>query len=1639
MPQARDAGLLSRILQARGVLPPAEALSVLRQLLEAIGRLHQSGRIHRAIRPDAVSIDAAGTVTLDNAAPVVEFLGHDADPDSCPPEVQPTAPLALPADAAAARKILLQAGIHVSPARFDVYQLAVLLVRMLTGQSVDVFLRSPRVKSQVPAELIGPIVGALGFAEAERITEVSVLAAALAASRLSGAAETPPHNSAPAIPSQAKSEVRGTPLPAAPAAGVVPREHQPPGRLAHYRILRRIGQGGMGDVYLGFEEELHRQVAIKVLPVELARSEDLVRRFLAEAAAVAQIAHPHVVPIYYIGHDAGQHFYAMQYVEGESLDRLLARQGRLSVEQTLAIVEQCLAGLQAVHQAGLIHRDIKPANILLDAKTQRALVADFGLVKAGGGGATASGVVLGTVDYMAPEVARGQKADARSDLYAVGVMAYQMISGRLPFMAETPTAVLFQHAYESPSPLRSVAPDVPESVAEFIDRLMAKAPGERYADCAAAMAALRRCRTGGASELFPSSPSAAPFAASLPELGFVHENLPRPWWQRVRERVAKLLSRKSGEPPWLGSATVQDVDRAVASCEARRDRLGALLADAQSALMALAAPGPTGAPDDGAQAVAEVEANIGELNAQLADADATLARLHGQRDLFKARLRAAETGDTAAARAGLPRPLLIGAGLAAVVAVVLVVILAYRAPRDKDRRVANEKEKPLVDAPPKGQLTTPAKFTNALGMEFALVPKGKTWLGGGAGKPGPKEVESRDDFYLGVYEVTQEEWAKVAGTMASHFSRIGPGRDTVKNIPDGELKRFPVENVSWDDCQAFLDRLNKQAAESGWLYRLPTEEEWEYACRGGPLGDRLESSFDFYFGKPTNASLPEQANFDYGRGLKRTRQVGSYPPNRLGLYDMHGNVWEWCHDDRVAAQVRPCRGGSWKGGDADGRAARRGSIPSSNRNDDVGLRLARVPTGMASPGDAVLPSPVAGAIPTLEDAADNRAAAMAILNLSGSVDVAPVAGASELKKPIKLLKELADIKGPYFLTGVQLTGTYITDDSLKMAFAGKKLRAVETFHLGNSGVRGPGLRYVARSMPYLRYVYFANDPITDAGLQELSVLRELRDLSLSGTKVTDGSVAVLGQFPQMYSLDLTKTAVSAAALQGLEPLEHLSQFHAPPAFDDSVMPLLATRPLKVLDLAQTAVTDAGLVHLREKPYFVDLNLDGTAVTDAGLDAVNKIRTLVVLSLNNTRVTDAGLAKLKSLDNLYRLHVMETAIGDDGLTHLKQLKTLSYLDLTKTKVTGDGLRHLTDVRELRSLFLNGTATDDRGLKHLAGIKSLTTLWVKDTNVTPAGIKELKAALPGLTIWPALVDAPVKNPVRTDPKVTPGKDREVIEWVIDNGGSVQVISQGKFVAFENKMLLKDWTAPFQIQSISGLYKEVTDTDLRNLAGARIMNLHLNGTKVTGSGLAYLKDCQLASIRLGDCPLTDVGLEEAGKLTTLTGLELEGTKISDAGLVYLKSCPRLEYLKLEKTQITDAGLANLRGAAVREIVLDGTRVTDDGLRHLQFQQRLRGLALNNTGITDRGLEYIGKNMRKLISLKMDRTKITDEGVAHLQGLDVLAALFLRDTAITNAAVPQLGRLTTLRQLDLVGTRIDASGKAELRKSLPNLVYLP
>jgi serine/threonine-protein kinase len=244
-----------------------------------------------------------------------------------------------------------------------------------------------------------------------------------------------------------------------------------------YRLVGRVGSGGMADVWLAEDQLLHRSVALKFLHDRFAQDQKFVERFRREATAAAGLQHPNIVAVYDRGQWEGAHYIAMEYVEGASLKDLIAR--GLSVGEAVEMVRQILSGAAFAHEHGVIHRDFKPQNVLVDAEG-RARVTDFGIARAGASEITQAGSVLGTAQYLSPEQAQGQEVTAASDIYSIGVILYEALTGRLPFEAESPVAVALKQISERPRPPSELNPEVSPALDAVVLRALAKDPANRY-------------------------------------------------------------------------------------------------------------------------------------------------------------------------------------------------------------------------------------------------------------------------------------------------------------------------------------------------------------------------------------------------------------------------------------------------------------------------------------------------------------------------------------------------------------------------------------------------------------------------------------------------------------------------------------------------------------------------------------------------------------------------------------------------------------------------------------------------------------------------------------------------------------------------------------------------------------------------------------------------------------------------------------------------------------------------------------------------------------------------------------------------------------------------------------------------------
>lgn len=779
-----------------------------------------------------------------------------------------------------------------------------------------------------------------------------------------------------------------------------------PDRLEYFRIIHLLGEGGMGSVYLADDSRLGRLVALKTLRSQVAADPEFKDRFLREARIVARLEHDNIIPIYYVGEANGVPFLTMPFLQGEPLSARLLRATTqnqlLPVAEVVRIAGQIANGLAHAHERGLMHRDIKPANIWLEAPTERVKILDFGLARScrlSSDRLTSRGVVMGTPAYMAPEQAQDQPVDHRVDLFSLGCVLYEMLTGQCPFSDLEGKTLPTGHATAPPASPSTINPHCPAALAELTLQLLAIAPAHR--------------------------PASAERVAA--ELGKIAASLATP------DPMTTLSSTSA-------DFAQRDQDR---HNPRLRDRVPLLVAVALLVLLPLVGWL--------ASEVLRIDTANGTLVVEMTD-DAKVRIQNGELHILDAtgqvkyKLKPSENNRFAVAPGDYQIAVAGADGLT-------LNTNQFEMKQGGEAKVRVTVQPPLAtrkEAPP---------YKNVLGMEFVPVPRGRFRMGGGGGKVGIDVVEIPHDFYLGKYEVTQGQWQAVMMANPSHFSRKGNGKDAVAQVSDEELKEFPVENVSWNHTQEFIRRLSTLDKTPGWRYRLPTEAEWEYACRGAPpfeLTPAAEYGYHFYLGQPANRLEPDQANFR--GGMRRTCKVGSYPPNRLGLHDMHGNVREWCANevrgdpkDPKAADQRANRGGSWGNETWECQAAMRSAYLPTNVRNTLGLRLARVPAADA-----------------------DRAAAAWTLYIGGTVRV------NDLPRDIHAVAELP--REPFRLTYVTLKDNKFVNDA--------------------------GLAHF-QDCPTLGYLSLENTSVTDQGLAHFKACRKLTYLSLKGTKVTAASIATL--------------------------------------------------------------------------------------------------------------------------------------------------------------------------------------------------------------------------------------------------------------------------------------------------------------------------------------------------------------------------------------------------------------------------------------------------------------------------------------------------------------------------------------------------
>jgi len=455
---------LTAILEEEGALEVEWALSLARQVGQALAHADEAGIVHRDIRPANIMVAPSGLVKI------MDFgIAKGADLSRLTAIGVLGSPHYLSPEQAEGEEVDI---------RSDIYSLGVTLFEMLTGQwpyeadnAVDIVLKHlqepvPSLREfdeEIPSEVDELVQRCLAKAPEERFRTPGELMDAIDRTLRGTEGRTPPGMEV-ALVGQT---------------------------LGQYRLVERIGRGGMATVYKAYQPSLDRYVAVKVLPTYLAHDPDFAARFRREARAIARLNHPHILPVHDFGQEGELGYIVMRYVEGGTLKKILGQP--LALDRTIDILAQIGDALDYAHQQGIIHRDVKPANVLMD-QGRWAFLSDFGLAKmvAASVQLTKTGVGLGTPAYMSPEQAQGKPVDAQSDIYSLGIMLFEMLTGQVPFDADTPLAVLIKHL-TAPLPLpREVNPDILEPVERIILKAVAKAPGDRFQRVSEMVEALRQ-------------------------------------------------------------------------------------------------------------------------------------------------------------------------------------------------------------------------------------------------------------------------------------------------------------------------------------------------------------------------------------------------------------------------------------------------------------------------------------------------------------------------------------------------------------------------------------------------------------------------------------------------------------------------------------------------------------------------------------------------------------------------------------------------------------------------------------------------------------------------------------------------------------------------------------------------------------------------------------------------------------------------------------------------------------------------------------------------------------------------------------------------------------------------------------------
>lgn len=725
-----------------------------------------------------------------------------------------------------------------------------------------------------------------------------------------------------------------------------------------HRLVRPLGRGGMATVYLAIQASLSRPVAVKILQ---APTDEAITRFEQEARTIARLQHPHIITIYEVGRTSdGQLFYTMPYLPNGDLSKLDLRE---SPARIAAVIRALADALGHAHQRGIVHRDVKPENVLFD-QHKRPLLTDFGIAHATDSlRVTRQGATMGSSGYMSPEQARGLDIDGRSDLYSLGVVCYELLTGDLPFNGSDALATAIAHI-EQPVPR---LPPLKRGWQPFLDKALAKSPADRFQNAQEMIDALEVT-------IGRRKPASMPPAMRFAPIG-------KPWRYALAAVCAIALAAIAGwlwrdyAPHIAPSALVSRSGDSVVPARVATDANG--IASRGSAVLPASASAPAPASSSAAVTAARVTVLLAHGNALFAQGRLIAPKSDNAADTYLAVLTL-QPGNLAA-RAGLYRilarmqqdmekawkdedadrlRLLVRRGDTLANSADADARKSWQASR---AQLATEVGNTLANAAHAQQRDRIAKWralaealpaTWPTGFDPKLLDAPPPPPPLHAGSPlrdanGPALVylpaqDGTPAFAIGRTEVTRAEYAQFVQATHRKASACAEAMNPFSRMHDwtwsdpgfAQTGAHPVVCVSWNDAVAYAKWLSQR---TGQPYRLPTDAEWLRTAAGGADGGPCaRGNVD----DVSRKSALDNDRLKCDDGAAETAPVGRYAASAAGAFDMYGNVSEWLAGG--TARNRAFRGLSWRDGSHESALKRRGTAASDLGYTNVGFRVLRV-------------------------------------------------------------------------------------------------------------------------------------------------------------------------------------------------------------------------------------------------------------------------------------------------------------------------------------------------------------------------------------------------------------------------------------------------------------------------------------------------------------------------------------------------------------------------------------------------------------------------------------------------------------------------------------------------------------------------